>query len=902
MLKYIKDEKKLFGKLRNEEQKNLLLKIFEWVEVTFDNGNLYSTDFFGYGSMERQRRFISAYTEYKDYFLFQLHYIDPEEVEKAGLDYSYNNNGKYVDIRSYSVKTEQDIEKLKDLIHIAYNCVPLEVKGISDEKLNFAKRLCDAYETTKLDGNEIQVFGSKISISTSDEIILGDNLPVKLGTGPDRTEKVKYKFLKLKADTGTELDLAISWGERNKGYPYHLIVFINNKPVIECYIPKWVNKKTKEHFSITIPNTFNRNEGNQEFKQIMQKYLESTENNTGVVLDEGKIKIGDFPEELDWDTACDNHIRMLLVASLLRAEIRGICNLKCNINQLEGEEDKFMPTTNLKKMQDITTKGFGDFINFVKNKKFSFGNELRFGEILTNYIFSLKTKPFVILSGISGTGKTKIAQFFAEFMCPDEEVEEIEMNREDESIYKVPNYFIKYSRIVLKNSIAELIRTPITEKSTEIGVSFDGLEGKCWFGYANNQNRAKQILFRGEIARYVKNNIKIDDYLRIYVNSEDEVETIVFEKINPEKKRVIQKSNRYAFISVRPDWTDNRSLLGYYNPITECYQPTEFLKLMLRAREDKENPYFVIFDEMNLAKVEYYFSDFLSCMESRRLDGNGGITSEKIILHDAEAELPYVDDDGTEYKIPKRIEIPLNIYFTGTVNVDETTYMFSPKVLDRSNVIEFNEVDMESYKGIILEGSKIADVSEIHGAGKDFINYFIDNGRYCSRLIEKSFSKGLGPYYDKLMELNIILKDYHMHFGYRVIDEIMMYLSYSYEYYDMLMEIDLDVQILQKVLPKLNGNKKQLEMPLTRLLRYCFNVRSDDSERMLSMEEKRIAFGFDYDSLMVNQYERKEKLELIEKQGEQICEGMEPLFPRSAKKLCRMISMLDRQGYASFIE
>lgn len=1014
---------------------------------------------------------------------------------------------------------------------MAYDSVPLEAKGISDEKLKFAKRLCDAYETTKLDGKEIQFFGAKISISTSDEIILGDNLPVKLGNSPDRTEKVKYKLLKVSSISGIELDAAISWGERNTGYPYHLIVFINGKSVIECYIPKWIIKKANEHFALAIPNTFNRNEGNQEFKQLMQEYLESTENNTGTVLDEGKIKIGDFPEELDWESAFDNHIRMLLTASMLRAEIRGICNLglkrnekqelvskvthvigniegfnrdaaadtqgaqdvirNCQyfvsfegkfasvkyaawknvtierykkfrlednvqfhakvaqgaleklgykldespelINQFEAwsrsiglsvlplsqikiykidgivplkvrtigkreiaektpekadfelwapskyasffptpkemfkinisnnvveasrqniasgeviigsmsgyynsirsmvlekglklddivylkkldegksyemflvdeEDGKDMPKSNSKKMQDIITKGLEDFIKFVTNKRFSFGNELRCDEILTNYIFSLKTKPFVILSGISGTGKTKIAQFFAEFMCPDEEVEEAEMNTEDGSVYKVPTYFIKYSRIVLKNSIAELIRTPITEKSNEINVRFDGQEGKCWFGYANSQNRAKQILFRGEIARYIKNNVKIDDYLRIYVDSEGEEETIVFEKINPEKKRVIQKSNRYAFIPVRPDWTDNRSLLGFYNPITESYQPTELLKLMIRAKEDMGNPYFVIFDEMNLAKVEYYFSDFLSCMESRRIDGNGEITSEKIILHDAEAELSYMDDDGKEYKIPNRIEIPLNIYFTGTVNVDETTYMFSPKVLDRANVIEFNEVDMESYKEIILEENKKTDVSEIQGASKDFINYFTDNGRYCSRLIEKSFSKGLESYYDKLMELNGILKEYHMHFGYRVIDEIMMYLSYGYEYYDILMEIDLDIQILQKVLPKLNGNRKQLEIPLTRLLRYCFNVKHDDKEKMLSAEEKRIAFGFDYDALMVNQYEREERLYLIEPTEEQISEGMEPLFPRSAKKLCRMISMLDRQGYASFIE
>ena len=144
-------------------------------------------------------------------------------------------------------------------------------------------------------------------------------------------------------------------------------------------------------------------------------------------------------------------------------------------------------------IKEIISNGLDRFYKFVAGKGFYFPEEL-----VNNYIFSLKTKPFVILSGISGTGKTKLAQLFAEYMC------------------------------------------------------LDGIR-------------------------------------------------------------------RYCFISVRPDWNDNRGLLGFYNPITQQYQPTELLKLLLRAVQDDKNPYFVILDEMNLAKVEYYFADFLSCMESRSI-------------------------------------------------------------------------------------------------------------------------------------------------------------------------------------------------------------------------------------------------------------------------------------------
>ncbi len=417
------------------------------------------------------------------------------------------------------------------------------------------------------------------------------------------------------------------------------------------------------------------------------------------------------------------------------------------------------------------------FFDFVAGKGFYFTDEL-----LTNYIFSLKTKPFVILSGISGTGKTKIAQLFAEFMCPD-------------------------------------------------GTS-DG--------------------------------------------------------------------SHYCFISVRPDWNDNKGLLGFYNPITQNYQPTELLKLLLRAARDSKNPYFVILDEMNLAKVEYYFSDFLSCMESRRMGNDGSIFSESIILHDCDEELRFRDENGIWYTIPKRLEIPLNVYFTGTINVDESTYMFSPKVLDRANVIEFNDVDMELYgKRLFRNENRIP--GSVQKADKDFIDYFTDNGRFCTRLIQKDFRPETQKCYEWLMILNSILMDYHMHFGFRVIDEIMMYLTYCYEYYKEAPSSDLDTQILQKVLPKLHGNRKQMEVPLARLLRYCFNADYND-KMPLSAEERSKVFGYDYAGRIKEQSDNASAVLPDDFGTGTISDEVKAVFPRTAAKLCRMIDILDKQGYTSFIE
>jgi len=214
-------------------------------------------------------------------------------------------------------------------------------------------------------------------------------------------------------------------------------------------------------------------------------------------------------------------------------------------------------------------------------------------EIMSRFYFSLKTKPLVILSGISGTGKTKIAQLFAQYICQEDDTE--------------------------------------------------------------------------------------------------------------------HARKRLAFVSVRPDWMDNKGLLGYYNMLDEKYHATPVLELLLDAADDPDRPYFVILDEMNLAKVEHYFSDFLSVMESRTHDNLAG---ETIRLHPLEMAETH---DGRI--VPGDIPVPANVFFAGTVNVDESTYMFSPKVLDRANVIEFNEVDLDGYGHNVVQGRKQLVLSGQRGVG-----------------------------------------------------------------------------------------------------------------------------------------------------------------------------------------
>ena len=257
-------------------------------------------------------------------------------------------------------------------------------------------------------------------------------------------------------------------------------------------------------------------------------------------------------------------------------------------------------------------------------------------------------------------------------------------------------------------------------------------------------------------------------------------------------------------MSVRADWTDNRSMLGYYNPLTERYVPTELLRLLLHASQDQE-PHFAILDEMNLAKVEYYFSDFLSAMES----------GTEMVLHGA-GDAVTAEIDGEDTSIPERLAVPPNVFFTGTVNVDETTYMFSPKVLDRANVIEFHDVDLEGYAG-----EPTRDDADLIGGQIDLVALL------KSSPARRHDGSGAAPQMPLLLTgIHGLLAEHHLHFGYRVANEVARYVRLARRTIgEAAVDTALDLQVLQKVLPKLTGNRARLERPLWKLVCFCTDTR-----------------------------------------------------------------------------
>jgi 5-methylcytosine-specific restriction protein B len=216
----------------------------------------------------------------------------------------------------------------------------------------------------------------------------------------------------------------------------------------------------------------------------------------------------------------------------------------------------------------------------------------------------------------------------------------------------------------------------------------------------------------------------------------------------------LQTSMHYEQVAVWPDWTDPTGLLGFVNPLasTVVFQETPVLRLQLSAAENPDKPYFLCLDEMNLARVEHYFAPFLSAMEGQK---------GRLVIH---AGRDPVD------AIPPAIEWPENLFIVGTVNMDESTYPFSDKVLDRAFTFEFWEVDLHGWRA----------TSQRMGCPEDVLDLV----------------------FEVLTALSAALAPARRHFGYRTCDEVLGFVRAS-PAVDRIAAID--TAVLAKVLPKVRG-------------------------------------------------------------------------------------------------
>ena len=260
----------------------------------------------------------------------------------------------------------------------------------------------------------------------------------------------------------------------------------------------------------------------------------------------------------------------------------------------------------------------------------------------------------------------------------------------------------------------------------------------------------------------------------------------------------------WLIVPVGADWTDNTKILGFYNPLADNgagkYEKTGILKLIERANAHPNTPYFIVLDEMNLSHVERYFSDFLSHMET---------PDEAFVL------------DGYEMK---NLPYPDNLFVVGTVNIDETTYMFSPKVLDRANVVEFRP-EAEDVLNLFDSYQDVADkvVHAKQGTAEAFLKLAkeIRNGK-CN--VDKNDMTIVKTAFEVVYETTA---EQGYEFAYRTVREIRQYISAAKELNEEGHTFDIyrpiDEQLLQKVLPKIHGNKKEIATLLDELEKICKN-------------------------------------------------------------------------------
>jgi hypothetical protein len=329
-------------------------------------------------------------------------------------------------------------------------------------------------------------------------------------------------------------------------------------------------------------------------------------------------------------------------------------------------------------------------------------------------------------------------------------------------------------------------------------------------------------------------------------------------------------ANCLAFVPVGADWTDGTPLIGFRNFFGpshvekdgggervsyENWEPPAALRLLLRAQRLPDQPYFLVLDEMNLSHVERYFSQFLSLLESNR----GLSSSSKLGLLDADsvklvgstlaaaAEHPLEKSVADELTAAKQgLTLPDNLFIVGTVNVDETTYMFSPKVLDRAHVLEMQTPDPTAYmKGEASEVGALIPADKARlilvRAAQRRRNGFWEKENPVAILKEAAngtpFASELPSIVDVLQKLlaglRNLLEPVGFGFAYRTINEVCAYVATYIEYGDPALFSNggksvgwheaLDRAIFQKVLPKIHGNRRQLGESLRALNAFLMN-------------------------------------------------------------------------------
>lgn len=382
-----------------------------------------------------------------------------------------------------------------------------------------------------------------------------------------------------------------------------------------------------------------------------------------------------------------------------------------------------------------------------------------------------------------------------------------------------------------------------------------------------------------------------------------------------------QGGSVFEFVSVGADWTDARPLLGYANPFGkqrfkdgapthETYKIEPTLRLLLRAAGEGDFPRFVILDEMNLSHVERYFSPFLSVLEANRSAGSASVPLlppetvkliGEVLEHDSR-DSPEHDAVQQIIEDGKGLSLGDAFHIVGTVNVDETTYMFSPKVLDRAHVIELRSVPPEAFfekltpptptlspqqaLELLEWGMECRASGAFERHPREMTDVAVTKWKLPRDAVEKLRTAAecllAGAYH--------LLEPVGFGFGYRVINEVFAYLLCYLKAEAIVGAATplrrwtdaLDVVFLQKILPKLHGNRRQLGECLPALAAFLNGGHGESNPAA--------------------KYRPGEAEAADIKKDAKLALGVADQMPRSRRKLERMQRQLLATGYTTFIQ
>jgi len=343
----------------------------------------------------------------------------------------------------------------------------------------------------------------------------------------------------------------------------------------------------------------------------------------------------------------------------------------------------------------------------------------------------------------------------------------------------------------------------------------------------------------------------------------------------------------HVLLPVGADWTGNENIVGYPDGLQEAnYVTKPALELIRHALEpgNAQVPHFLILDEMNLSHVERYFADLLSAVES----------GEAIPLYEGSER----GIGGTEGpKVPRKLSLPENLFIIGTVNVDETTYMFSPKVLDRANVIEFCVEPEEMAQ--FLAAPKAPSLAALDGRGSeygsDFVQAAADKAREVPAAVKTDYAEEMLLYFN-------LLREHNAEFGYRTAYEAARFVhfykllgGYSDEDSAWFREA-MDAVIVQKFLPKLHGSRSKMEGLLWALAWACGSERIERYGKDFAAQVKEAGRAEDE-----GKYEPKRTWELLKEKNADN-PALAAHYPLSFDKVMRMWRKLVRDQFVSFAE